>query len=239
MKKEKKFLSLLTVMFVASLFMFLLVRYTELFGFAVINDVVVSRTLPSESSIDQETPVTLDVTVDESNKPNAMIIEETIPDQWEVEYGNYDKKSGNTLSWLLWEGGNKVEDQQIVYYVIPKTQSGVFTGRAITTEEENDVEGDNTLNLGGNTGDNTGSTGGSGNTGGAGPNPQATNPEDTANPVTQETQGTTPQDKLKELTQTKEKAYSITQIILSVLTIVLFVAIVATIIYSKRKTKNS
>jgi len=98
--------------------------------------VSVQRILPSTITIDTPFTVTLSVDVDEGNLPLSVIVEETIPENWDVISASpgylYFNKSRQKVAWLFWRNAIPVQDTIITYQIIPRNNYAAFSGLANT-----------------------------------------------------------------------------------------------------------
>ncbi len=101
----------------------------------------VSREFPNGVVLDEVADVILDVNVDESNMPYSFIIEEFVPNGWEVvgateEYLFFDE-ANSRVSWLFSPNGLSVQDVTITYQVVPKNYDNVFSSNILVAMARN------------------------------------------------------------------------------------------------------
>ena len=110
-----------------------------------------TRVLPPSCIIDSEINVTVNIDVNESNKPKILILKEYIPPGFAVsDYngGNFDAEK-RILRWFIVESayhGTTIEDMAFTYRLIPETQDTEYLfGTVEDAKEMYRTEGDNTL----------------------------------------------------------------------------------------------
>ena len=93
-----------------------------------------TRDLPSSAKAGTAFTVSLALSVDETDLPNAVGISEIVPSGWNVSSvstnGNYFA-SEHKIEWLFWNQSNKVEDRTVTYTITSPTGatgSGTFAG---------------------------------------------------------------------------------------------------------------
>lgn len=110
--------------------------------------VSVSRDLPDEFDAGTELHVVLSVDVDESSKPNGLVVTECLPWGWGVDsadpaYMKYDSTL-NEYSWLFY--GNDVRDRDLTYVIQVPDPTGeilaLFQGMVETSMGSASIGGD-------------------------------------------------------------------------------------------------
>lgn len=105
--------------------------------------VQVARELPVTFVPGEKAVVHLHIDVG-GDPPNALGIEETVPEGWgigmvsEPQYAKHEPGT-NKISWLFWAGGNSVRDVMINYTVTPSSTKGEFSGIWMTSTEEGTI----------------------------------------------------------------------------------------------------
>ena len=115
----------------------------------------VTRSFSPKKAMQGDT-VTVTLTLDEGAQELSYIIEESVPEGWQVSANGGGEVSGSKISWLLIEGlapGVTVEDKIFTYtLVVPSSASGaaVFNGtyRFESMSDSSSVLGETMLNVG-------------------------------------------------------------------------------------------
>lgn len=114
------------------------------------------RNLPSSAALGSSFTVTIELEIDESNKPNAVGVREIVPQGWTVisssiSPGGVYFASEHKIEWLFWSGGIPVQDRDLTYTItVPSTASGTatFSGSVYYSGKVNPtIYGDTTLTI--------------------------------------------------------------------------------------------
>jgi len=115
----------------------------------------VSRDLPATVSAGDSFTVSLSISVNESNKPNGVIISENVPSGWNVTSSSpaHDVFNSSTgeVKWLLWPLGTPVGDIIINYtfHVPSNATSGIYvsSGTVYIRGNNASIGGDSTVTV--------------------------------------------------------------------------------------------
>lgn len=110
-----------------------------------------TRVFPETCKEGDEFAVTVNVNIDESNKPRSLVLEEHIPEGFEVMDtggGSFNEET-RTIRWFMFESryhGTRMEDRTFTYRLMPEGHdAGLFSGTLEDSKEIYTTQGDDEL----------------------------------------------------------------------------------------------